>query len=120
MQPGAAAIRKHLALHQYSVSNCHVNTLHRPDKAEEDARQLELGSFCGVLLERHEDAVMDALTSEAFSKGEAPYGMYQLCRQQVMRLFEQHLGYKQLPSSFCDASMVMVMCIGIPTTCLAR
>lgn len=39
----------------------------RPSQEEEDARQKQLKSYCGLLLEEREDEVVEALTSDQFS-----------------------------------------------------
>jgi hypothetical protein len=49
----------------------------RPEKPEEQLRVKQLTSFCGLLLEEHEEAVVEALMTDQFSKGVTPV----LCQQ---------------------------------------
>jgi hypothetical protein len=47
---------------------CHRNDCCcRPSAGEEELRQKQLQTFCGMMLERYEDEVLDALTTDAFS-----------------------------------------------------
>eukprot|EP00775_Hariotina_reticulata_P006901 gene6901-7117_t len=45
---------------------------YNPSHHEEEQRQKQLKTFCGLLLERHEDDVIHALTSDKFQSGVAP------------------------------------------------
>jgi hypothetical protein len=53
----------------------------RPGKAEEQLRIKQLTTFCGLLLEGHEEEVVEALMSDQFAGGVAPV----LCQQITSR-----------------------------------
>lgn len=60
---------------------CVCHAARRPDKAEEQLRIKQLTTFCGLLLESHEEEVMEALMSDGFSEGVTPV----LCQQITSR-----------------------------------
>lgn len=53
----------------------------RPAKAEQDARAKELASWCAALIEKHEEAVLEALQQDGFADGVAPVLCGQLARK---------------------------------------
>lgn len=70
----------------FPVVNCPSNQppqpIDRPGKAEEQLRKKQLTTFCGMLLESHEEEVVEALLSDQFSTaGVTPV----LCQQITAR-----------------------------------
>eukprot|EP00879_Flechtneria_rotunda_P005224 GHRR01005507.1.p1 GENE.GHRR01005507.1~~GHRR01005507.1.p1 ORF type:complete len:301 (+),score=79.80 GHRR01005507.1:153-1055(+) len=78
-QAGGSCSRKQLVWVKHKgEGSIKVAKNQRPDKNEEEMRVKQLQSFCGLMLEDHEDAVVEALTSDEFyNQGVAPV----LCQQ---------------------------------------
>ncbi|WIA40454.1 hypothetical protein OEZ86_013810 [Tetradesmus obliquus] len=73
----------------------------RPHAGEEELRQKQLQTFCGMMLERYEEEVLEALTSDAFSsQGAAPV----LCQRISSKCKGKQYPQLQLAAAAADVS----------------